>query len=413
MVYLVALIFFVLAIYRRDVGNFDIINGKKPAPYWWIAAAFGIKVLAGFIYGYVYAHYLPNSDSWMLFRESLQEYDNLLHRPADFFSLEISFDNPADIFSNDHGATWRNTDDNLFIKILGLLNVFTGGNYYLTSLLFNFFSFFGLYQIFMVAARYYPKSSQPAFLLIFLMPSCLFWNSGLHKDGLIVFFTGILILATHRYISGKSVRGAISWMGISLVFLFLFRIMNAFVAIPAITAWILASKKTGRAYKPYLIVYFAGITFFFLTVFLPEAYNLPLKFAEKQHDFLREEGNSILPLTRLEANLPGYIEVLPQAVNHVFFRPGLSEISGLFQLVSFIEIWTVWLMILWFLYRQRFRVRELVNAPFLLFLLAFSVSILLVIGFAVPFTGSIVRYRSFYLMLFFLPFILKWRLIAK
>lgn len=365
-----------------------------------------MKVLAAFAYGYIYAHYLPVSDSWTLFEASLKEYDTLLNQPSAFFSTEVRFQHSTDFFSNASDAPWNNTDDNLFIKIVGLLNVLTGGNYYLTALLFSFFSFWGLYRIFVVCTRYFPGSIVPAFILLFFMPSCLFWNSGLHKDGLIVFFTGIAIGAADSFIRGEKPVARIGILLLSLFLLFLFRTVNALLLLPALTAWIVSSRVQGKAAFTYILLYLAAITAFFLTSYLPEMYNLPLKLAEKQHDFMTIEANSRLPLTPLEPGFFSYLRVLPQALNHVFLRPYFTEITGPLQWLAFIENGMISVIILWLLIRHHRALKTIVSSPHLLFLLAFSLSNLVVIGLTVPFTGGIMRYKSLYIMLLLLACVL-------
>lgn len=393
LLYLAALIFLFIRINRKN---------EKPVADYWIAAAFFIKALAACAYGYAYAHYLPNSDSWKLFDESLKEYWYILHEPESFFILDIKLDQSADFFSGTSDATWNNTDDNLFIKLLGLLNILSGGNYYITAVLFSFFSFWGLYQIFAVAARNFPVHISFVFFLLFFAPSNLFWNSGLHKDGLIVFFTGLAIWVTYKFIQHRKAWN-IAILVVSLFFLFLFRIVNAMLMIPAIMAWMLACRRPARTGIIYMSIYVISIAGFFLTAYFPDAYNLPLKLAEKQHDFSRIEANSGLDLTPLEPDFTGYLKVVPEALNNVFLRPYISEITGPLQLLSFIE--TILTLALFIMLLIRTRFKYLFSSPLLLFFLTLSLTHLLVIGLTISFTGSIVRYKALYIILLLLPFI--------
>ncbi len=389
LVYLIALIFLFIWINK----------GNTKIPAYWIASAFIAKVVGAFVYGYIYANFLPVSDSWILFEESLKEYNNLLHQPAAFFKTGFSYHTLPDLFSNKDDAFWNNTDDNLFIKIVGLLNVFTGGNYYLTALLFSFFSFWGLYRILATTIEYYPANTAFIFILIFFTPSNLFWNSGLHKDGLIVFFTGMTIMAADKLIRNSKSRVWFPVLFLSLFLLFLFRTLNTMLLMPALIAWIWTSQYTGKTILKFLLVYAVTIFGFFLTIYLPDAYNLPLKLAEKQHNFLLIEASSALPLSPLEPNFLGYLKVLPRALNHVFLRPYISEINGPLQLMAFIEGTAMTILVAWLFIGYRRSLRNIPNSPVLLFLLFFSLSNLVVIGLTVPFTGGIVRYKALYTVL--------------
>lgn len=385
-----------------------IINKKKGTPIRnkWLIGAFITKVLAGFAYGFVYAHYFEASDSWMLYNESLNEYHNLLHNPAAFFSTDMQFNSAGDLFSNADGATWKNTDDNLFIKLLGILNVLSGGNYYVTAVLFNFFPTLGLYYLYLTAQKQLSLNKLFLFLLIFFLPSCLFWNSGIHKDGLIVFFMGAFIYSVHRCIYNKLVVVPVFTALICFVFIFLFRNVTALLLLPGIAAWWWAAQRSiKKTYLPYIIIYGIAIILFFLTSLLPQKFNLPFQLALKQHDFLSLKGGSLLPLTPLEPTVASYCKVLPEALDHVFLRPYPGEITGIFQLMSFGETLLVLLIIIVTSWKFRPAIGSIILRPFSLFVLALALSGLLLTGYIIPFTGAIVRYKSFYIVLLLIPFV--------
>lgn len=377
----------------------------KPADERWLIAAFVAKLAAGFAYGYVYAHYFPVSDSWVYFKESLVEYQNLLTRPSAFFSAGITFNNLTDFFSTADDAPWSNMGENLLIKLLAVFNVFSGGNYYINVIFFNALSFWGLYLIYFVAKKHIQKNGLLIFCIVFFLPSCLFWNSGIDKDGLIVFFTGTLIYAVHYCITVKRTVGQLGVCVLSFVFIFLLRNINALILLPAIAAWWISVKVVpARPYLSYLIVYSACIVFFFLSVSFPSKFNLPLKLAEKQHQFLTLEANTVLPLTPLKPTIKSYAEVLPQAVNHVFLRPYITEIKSPFHLMAFAEmILIITIILLAVLWGAKHMLRQLLQ-PFCLFLIMVSLGGLLITGYTVPFTGAIVRYKALYIVLLLLPF---------
>ncbi|MBX3254980.1 MAG: hypothetical protein KF862_12630 [Chitinophagaceae bacterium] len=384
------------------------INNKNGAPVnnKWLVAGFIAKVAAGFAYGYIYTHYFEESDSWALFAESLKEYHNLLHNPSAFFSTDMQFNTLGDIFSNTDNATWKNTDDNLFIKLLGVLNVLSGGNYYVTAVLFNFFPAVGLYYLYVTVQKHLSPGNTLLFIFIFFLPSCLFWNSGIHKDGLIVFFTGLFIYCIHRFIyAGKARLFLLLTAFICFFFIFLFRNVTALLLVPCIAGWLWATRLSQRHYIPYIIIYILCASFFFGTSFLSQKFNLPLQLAQKQHEFLALKGNSRLPLTPLEPTIGSYIKVFPQAVNHVLLRPYITEITGIFQLMSFIETGLVLLILLITAWKYRTGMLPVLLHPFSLFLITLSFSGLLLTGYVIPFTGAIVRYKCFYLLLLLLPFI--------
>lgn len=359
--------------------------------------------MAGFVYGYLYAHYFPYSDSWMFFEESLKEYQYLLHEPSKFFTTDVEFHNMSDVFSNADDASWRNFDDNLFIKILGLLNILSFGNYYVNVILFNFFPTLGLYYIYKTSLAHYRVNRLWLALLVFALPSCLFWNSGLHKDGMIVFFTGIFIASFYKSLQKNFSLQSIATILFALFCLFLFRNVSAMLLVLPAIAWWYCTRSKIKPVWIFLIITGSFATLFFTSMFLPQQYNLPLKFAEKQQQFLLLEGNSFISITPLQPTLSSYFEVLPQALNHGFLRPYITEIRSPFYIMAFAEIALMFGIIVYAAINSRKRSLSVFSQPYSLFLFTTAILALLIIGYTVPFIGAIVRYKAFYLVLILIP----------
>lgn len=72
--------------------------------------------------------------------------------------------------------------------------------------------------------------------------------------------------------------------------------------------------------------------------------------------------------------------------------------------MAFAEIILVALMIMLSVLSGRGYTVSRLLQPFCLFLIVFSLGGLLVIGYTVPFTGAIMRYKALYIVLLLLPF---------
>ncbi|MCO5238999.1 MAG: hypothetical protein M9904_02985 [Chitinophagaceae bacterium] len=390
------------------------LNQKRGNPVpgkWLVAGAFAAKVIAGMAYGYLYAHVFDTSDSWTYFNESLVEYRKLLSDPVLFFTTGLRFNNAADFFSTADDAFWSNAGENILIKLLAVFNVLSRGNYYINVILFNALSFWGLYCIYVVTTRYIKNNRLFVFFLIFFLPSCLFWNSGLDKDGLIVYFTGILIYALHYCITVRPSPVQLVVCCIGFISVFLLRNVNALILLPAGAAWWMSSRFSIKTYRSFLVVYASCIVCFFLSAHLPSSFNLPLKLAEKQHQFLSLQANTVLPLSSLEPDLKSYIKILPQAANHVFLRPYITELKGVFHVMAFAEVVLVMIVLVLAVVSGRQQIYNHLAVPFYLFLIMIALTGLLLIGYTVPFPGAIVRYKALYLVFLLIPFfdLLRWR----
>ena len=135
------------------------------------------------------------------------------------------------------------------------------------------------------------------------------------------------------------------------------------------------------------------------------SFNMPLNLANKQHEFFKLEANTTLPLTPLQPTLKSYTFIFPQAVNHIFLRPYPNEISTPFHLLAFIENIFVLITIIVCLVFAKNKLPYLLNFPFSLFLLSVAFSGFILVGYTVPFTGAIIKYKALYTVFFLLAFI--------
>ena len=138
---------------------------------------------------------------------------------------------------------------------------------------------------------------------------------------------------------------------------------------------------------------------------MPDKFNLPLRMAERQHSFLQLSGNSELPLEILQPSAGSYISVLPQALNHVFLRPYPNELKNPLYWAAFLEMAVLILIVFLYFAMNPGNWKKLITEPYNLFLLFFSISSCILIGYTVPFVGAIVRYRAMYEILLLLPLV--------
>ena len=395
-------ILFCWFIYRKNKnGNYEI---KLPVAF--LIIAFIVKAAAGIFYGYIYSHYFPESDSWNYFNESLTDYHTLLQNPSQLFSYTANTGNITDFFSTANNAFWSNAGENILIKLLSVLNVFSDGNYYVSCILYNIISFTGLYFLYKVVAKNFTANKVLIFIIIFFLPSNLFWSSGIDKEGLVAFFSGLLIFHVDKCITSNRLKfinilfALFGFCGILLM-----RNATALVFIPAIFGWYISGKFIRRKYLAFAISYLIFIGLFFLSTQFQSSLNMPLKLAEKQHQFLELKGNSLLTLTSLQPTLKSYLIILPQAFNHVFLRPYINEISSPFHLLTFLEnYFVIAIVLISIIFNTKEKIIQLTK-PFPLFLLSISVTGYFLIGYTVPFTGAIIRYKALYTIIFLLPFI--------
>ncbi|ANE50174.1 hypothetical protein SY85_06320 [Flavisolibacter tropicus] len=365
---------------------------------------FLLKVIAGIFYGWLGVYYgqqLQMVDTWYFHYNGLKQYQLLLNHPLDFITslFHTNYDEGFSKFLDSKDSWWNDVKYLFFDKLLAVFNLFSLGNYYINVIFYSFLTFFGPIALYRVMKNVFPAKEQSLQIAIFLIPSFLFWNSGLHKDGLV--FLSFALICYHVYLGLKEKK--FSWQRCAILLLALFlMILRSFVLIillPAVTAWLIAQKSK---YKPVYVfgaTYFICILFFFTAHYLLPNVNLMEAVAVRQQEFLDLHGNSSIKVHPLEPSFWGFIKNAPQSVALTVLRPYPTDVHHFFSLISCIEtLLFLFLYIIFFLFKRK----DIHLTPFLLFCLTLSITMFLMIGYTVNILGAIVRYRSIAL-----PFLLS------
>jgi len=238
-------------------------------------------------------------------------------------------------------------------------------------------------------------------LATFLLPSFIYWTSGIHKDGFV--FVGFALVIYNIYYGLKNKDFSIKRLLLillGLIILLTLRNYLLLIILPAIVAWAMAEKLKARPLIVFSAAYLIfALAFFSLKIFSPKL-DFPKAVANKQLSFLMLKGGSPVPVTTLEPTVIGFLKNMPEAISLSLLRPYPSDVKHLLSLAASTEI-NIFLFcfILFLLWRKR----GLPVSPFLWFCLFFSFSVLLTIGYTVNFLGSIVRYRSIVLPFLVIP----------
>ena len=362
------------------------------------------KIFMGCLYGWVFLHYYGGDDTWNFFNESKEETTLLLQHPLRFFrefspaySLEITGNQgwEALIFYINHFERW------FMIKGLAVLNLLSGKNYYIDVLWFDFLTIPGALLLFKIMTREFPLRSGVHFILIFFIPSVIFWCSGIRAEALLFLSMTLMIYNGLAYARKPAVKNV---AGILAGFAGLLLIRYQFLAV-FLPAWIaygisLGKKETKSVF--FNRIYLAGILIFGASLFLPPAYQLSRPLQHTQESFLLLHGNTRYALDTLKPGPAGFMKILPQAVANSFLRPYPWEGKNLLQSVSSVEILFLIAGFIYFMADPRRKAQ--VSHPLYWLFLFYGISQFLLIGYTIPFPGAIVRYRTipFLMLLLFL-----------
>jgi hypothetical protein len=365
-----------------------------------LLSLFLIKIIAGIAIGWISIHiYGPGNDYWDVNDYAREEYQLLLTNPGKYLiniftsGYEGGY---GGVFSS-FNSYWNDLENNIIIKLVSVFNIFSRGDYYINSLFFNFLVFFGhviLYRLFIKA---FPGRQTWVIIGCFLLPSTLYFVSGIHKDGIVFLTLAVLIYSVHQSLSkNRFTTKRLSLIMGSLLLLFLVRNFVLLALLPALFAWILSARSKWSTAITFFGVYLLNVLLFFSISLVIPKINPPEIIVKKQTDYKNlPVANTQIELTPLQPNFKSFVTNSPQALGHVLLLPypGVQPVNSLLPF-SFELFFYLFLLLRLHFFRGKNAV--MVNKPFLFFLLFFTFTVFLFIGYVVPNIGSLVRYRSLY-----------------
>ncbi|HEY8690875.1 MAG TPA: hypothetical protein VIM07_16680, partial [Chitinophagaceae bacterium] len=309
---------------------------------------------------------------------------------------------------------WNNLRSDLIIKLLAFFNIFSRGNFFINTLFYNFLIFFGSVSFYRIFIRLFPDKKIWLILILFALPSLIYFTSGIHKDGLVFLGLGIICYNLFFLVKKDFSTPKFLWLLLGIAIIFLFRNFVLLTLVPGLTSWIIAEKTSRFKLQTFIVCYLFFIILFFGAGNLHPALDLPEYVSTRQIAFLQiaKGGQSAININPLFPGFRSFLNNAPQALNHTLMRPYLSEKSDLLYLPPEIEIFIFQALFFIFLL---FRSANKKIDAFIYFCIFFSLSMFLMIGYTIPILGAIVRYRSIYLPLLIIPILCytDWKKVLK
>jgi hypothetical protein len=369
-----------------------------------LVGLFAVKVFAGVVYGFIYSkipNYEVDADTWQFFLESKAETALLFNDPVNY--LTNIFHNPYEDgyrrFLTTGNSYWNDLKSNSMIKLVSVFNIFSFSQYYTNVIFFSFISFMGPVALYRLFYKIFPGKNMLLLTGCFLIPSFLYWCSGIHKDGLIFMFIAFIMYHTDKITRDGFSSKRLIYIFLCLLLIFPMRNYVSIALLPPLAAWFIAEKFKQKRWLVFCAVYLLCGIVFFTSRFINPKINLPLSVSMRQSEFLQLNGNSRIETTQLLPGLKSFVRNLPEAINHSMLRPYPTEIKNITYIPAAIEVILFTILVLLFIIRRK----NIFNHSPVLFGFFFSISILVLIGYIVPFTGAIVRYRSLLLPLLVTP----------
>jgi len=296
--------------------------------------AFIVKIIFGFIFWAVYTYYPPYqnlADAFLYFDDGKVLYSALFNNPLDYIKLLLGF---SDVSLNQYldltGYWSREFNQGIYnetktvIRFNALVCLFSFGQYHVHTVFMCFVSFIGLSGIYKTFFPFLKNKKKELFVAVFLLPSVLFWGSGVLKEGLILFGAGMLIYHWFKILNeGFSVFRLIlivffiGFLSITKIYMLLF-------CLPALFAhtWII---KSGTRFL--LVKYLTVIIIYISAGLSLPNFNLPFMLMEKQRQNIYfSRGGSYL----VNKQQQRYIYIKSETKERIIYlkdKPGYCKIK--------------------------------------------------------------------------------------
>lgn len=366
-----------------------------------LVAVFLLKIMAGIAYFRFYS--LPanraGSDTWKFYEQSLPETKLLIRDPIHFFGdlLVNHYNSTGGLFA-DQQSYWNDLKDAIMIKLMAIVNVFTGSDYYCNIIFFNFIFFIGIVALYRLVKGWFPGTTSLYMVLAAAIPSFLFWCSGIHKDGLIFSALALMFYTADAILRKRKVLPNTILLVLMWALVFFLRSYMALLILPCLAAAFLVHRFPARVSWVMSGFVVMGLLFVFVGPMVSPRLNIAGYLSNKQSQFLQLQGNSRWEVRRLEPDARGLLQNLPQAIDAALLRPHINDRGLMSKLASAEMIFCGLAFVVAF-----WRARAVRWPAVMVSVVFFSVLVLLVIGYTIPFAGAVVRYRSLVLPFLLLP----------
>jgi len=377
--------------------------------------AFLFKVLLGVANFYIWANVIGHGDSLRYYHDSLIVYNSLFENPMHYFELltRTSLENiPEHLksYQKELFIEWHVKEYHM-VRLMAILNMFTLGNVWANIVILAFIGFTTSIALFKSILKYYPSTSpqrQKLFILIFFLPSLIFWTGGILKEAPVYILLGIiaiqLLKTTTKPFAYRHLKLNILIIFIALILLLLIRDYVAILALINIIIYMMVIYFKPLKNKP--IRAFFGITILLFVaciivpVVLPQ-YNYFGYVQSEQTYFLAGEPDPDYSFRVIGDTGFELIALIPYAVNNILFRPNILHSDEIFRIYQSVELIIIWILICILLYsiiKNKIKI-----SPVAIVFIVLSIELLFIYGLMVTDADTLSRYRSipvFFILLF-------------
>ena len=360
-------------------------------------------------------YYKEGADTNMFFRNSQSMVRLLFTEPGAYLRLLLGERGPQvyTYFDAYTGWPWMYRDFESFtvVRITSIFTFFGLGSFYTTTMLVAWFSYKGIWKLYMLFYELYPQYYKSFALGILFFPSLVFWGSGILKDTYSIMALSYFVWGFyHAFIKKEKIANNLITLIFSAIILFMVKPYILVAITPGALIW-LSFNRIKRiqnplwrwAVAPIFTVIFALLGLGILNVFgsYLGAYgsvdSIIRKAQVTQDDLTRGYAYSenYFDIGELDGTVGNFFSKAPVAIVAGIFRPFLWEVRNPLMLLSAIEN-TFLIFIVFLIFWRTGPVKAIkigANEPMVIFSFLFAIFFAFAVGVTTANFGALVRLR--------------------
>jgi hypothetical protein len=424
-----------LVVFIYLIGKQIASKNNKDIRYQNLTKGLLLKMFGGLFFGLIYIFYYGGGDTTSYYSSAIPLVnlfyeDPVAYLKAMFLNPDLAqYDGSANnyynsvYFSSQTGfpLSYIMGDSKTFIvsKFTSVLMILLGKSYFATTLVLAALTYIPLWKLYLTLSEEFNIYEKKFASYLLLIPSVLFWGSGIMKDTYTFAATCVAVYTFYRIAKKQSLWKNLFLFLLACYVIILIKPYVLNVLIPTLGLWIfmviikgIKNSLVRFVVLPIIFVGALGGSYFVLKTLGSSMDKFSLDNAVQttlitQDDLTRENqyGGNYFDIGELDGTLPNMLSKFPIATTAGLFRPFIIEARSPVMLLSGIEnlALLVFSIIIVFKFSLKKIWKVMLSHEILFFFISFSILFAFMIGITTPNFGALVRFK-----IPLMPFFVAW-----
>jgi hypothetical protein len=362
----------------------------------------------------IYTKYYNGGDTTAFFKGSVSMIKLFSKSSETFFSImgdNLTKENYSE-FDSDTGWPFYYKESGSFtvIRFTTVIQFISFNSYIVSSIVLASISYAGIWRLFRLFCEIFPSMHKQFFYSILLVPSVLFWGSGILKDTYTLMAASWFTYSFYKvFVKPDKVTINVIMMLIMAYVMIKIKPYIFIALMPGTLLWF-AFERVNRVENwllkiltgPFLVVFTSVLGYLLLTNLSKDfgqyssTENILYKAQNTQFDLKQSYyGGNSFDIGEFDASATGVIKKLPAAIMAGLFRPFLWESKNFVMLIAAAENTVLMLLTIFLLFKLGiYRFYKVISRePILFFSVIFSLFFAFSVGLTSANFGAMVRYK--------------------